>query len=167
MWNPRFCQLTWGFGLIVLWLGCTSQEKGWEPCLRGTQRRPSLIWHGQSERRHMLFCTLFDHRMWYARFSWSRKFHCYLAPVNSVGLVIVFERKWPYIVWYNAVRCLFSFKHKFVALSIIFIYWHFWLLRAYHPNTPIRMIECFSDKSIQMEHLSCGNCGNRIVFLRN
>ena len=21
MWNPRLCQLTWGFGLIVLWLG--------------------------------------------------------------------------------------------------------------------------------------------------
>ena len=29
-----------------------------------------------------------------------------------------------------AMRCLFFFVHKFVAPSIIFIYWHFWLLKC-------------------------------------
>jgi len=40
------------------------------------------------------------------------------------------------------------------------------VINVYCPNTAIRMIECFSDNNIQMEHLSCGSCGNRIVLLR-
>jgi len=51
-----------------------------------------------------------EHRMWYVHFSWSRKFHCYLALINSVGLVIIFERKWPHILTTGNTRCVAYFS---------------------------------------------------------